>query len=125
MIVEDELDLRKLTARMLRAAGYTVLSMETPEAALEWFRHHDAADGDGAVQLLMTDVVMPGVSGPELASAVLALRPGLPVLFASGYTDDKLGADALADPDRFIAKPYTAAGLTTKVRRILDGAALR
>jgi FixJ family two-component response regulator len=67
---------------------------------------------------------MPGLTGPELAAAIAPIRPRLPVLYVSGYAVDKLAAELIADPDRFLAKPYQHAALSEKVRRILDSVAV-
>jgi PAS domain S-box-containing protein len=83
MLVEDDVDLRSAAARLLRAQGYDVVEPESPLKAV------DLLTADGLhIDLLLTDVVMPGMNGRELADAAIALRPGLKVLFTSGYTDD-------------------------------------
>jgi two-component system cell cycle sensor histidine kinase/response regulator CckA len=75
----------------------------------------------GSIDLLLTDVVMPQVSGPELAGRVTAMRPAVRVLFVSGYTDDRIGkAGELAADIAFLQKPITALTLTRKVREVLD-----
>jgi PAS domain S-box-containing protein len=116
VLVEDEREVRELVARLLRAAGYAVIPMESAASALAWFER-----GDRSAELLMTDVVMPGMTGTELAAAVHRIKPDLPVLFASGYSDESLSADAIADPDRFIAKPFTPVMIAAKVHAILNG----
>jgi two-component system cell cycle sensor histidine kinase/response regulator CckA len=115
-IVEDEEPLRMLASRMLTSAGYTVLSAAHPVDALDVVRRHT-----GPLHLLLTDVVLPGVNGRELARRVTALRPEVAVLFTSGYTDDEIvRLGVLARSADFISKPYTASALTRKVRALLD-----
>jgi two-component system, cell cycle sensor histidine kinase and response regulator CckA len=114
LVVEDADAVRVLTGRLLYAAGYQVVSVESGAVALERL---DAAD------VLVTDVVMPGMSGVELAVAARERRPELPVVFVSGYTGDTpLGASD--DPaTAFLAKPFEADELLKAVRATLDGAA--
>ena len=79
---------------------------------------------DGALDLVITDVVMPEMSGSELARQLGALRPGLPLLYMSGYTNDEIIRRGVLDPGMaFLEKPFTSATLVRKVREILDGAA--
>ena len=115
LLVEDEDTVRELTARMLTSAGYTVTAVCGASEALAVLQRQNAP-----VHLLLTDVVMPGMNGTELAAEVAKTRPHLRVLFASGYTGDRIGPEATADPNRFIAKPFTVVQLTTKVRSVLD-----
>jgi DNA-binding NarL/FixJ family response regulator len=76
----------------------------------------------GGIDLLITDVVMPGMSGPDLAAAVRAAHPGVKVLYQSGYTDDAVLRQGAAAGDRnFIQKPFAIADLTRKVREVLEG----
>ena len=115
LVAEDEPALRKLVAVMLRSAGYTVISAEDGPAALAAL-----TSGEAHIDLLFTDVIMPGMSGPALAATVAATHPDLPVLFTSGYTDDKLTLGPDADADRFVPKPYSSAQITHAIRRLLD-----
>ena len=117
LLVEDETSLRDMTARMLESAGYRVMTARNGEDALELL--HDYPEMD----LVITDVVMPGMSGPDLAQKLSAVRPGLKVLFVSGYTDDKLGAVLTMNGANFLPKPFTVTLLTRKVRQMLDTAA--
>ncbi|MEQ1727796.1 MAG: response regulator [Vicinamibacterales bacterium] len=117
LLVEDETSLRDMTARMLESAGYRVMTAHNGEDALELLHDYPATD------LVITDVVMPGMSGPDLALKLSAVRPGLKVLFVSGYTDDKLGAVLTMNGANFLPKPFTVTMLTRKVRQILDAAA--
>ncbi len=117
LVVEDEAPVRRMTERMLRAAGYGVLSAASGAEALAL---DDATLA--RVGLLFTDVVMPGMSGRELANRLLARAPRLRVLFTSGYTDDAIVHHGVLDPGTaFIEKPFTAAQLTRKIRSVLDG----
>jgi two-component system cell cycle sensor histidine kinase/response regulator CckA len=117
LVVEDEAPLRKLATRMLRSAGYTVLEAANADAALLVLQRHEQP-----VHLLLTDVVMPGLNGRELATQLAGTRPEMKVLYTSGYTDDAiLRHGVLGDGARFIGKPYSKAGLLAKVRCLLDG----
>jgi two-component system, cell cycle sensor histidine kinase and response regulator CckA len=114
LVVEDADAVRVLTGRILYAAGYQVIPVENAVQALERL---DAAD------VLVTDVVMPGMSGVELATAARERRPGLPVVFVSGYTGNETIA-AIEDPaTAFLAKPFDGDDLLRAVRATLDGAA--
>lgn len=119
LFVEDDDSLRRLGERQLRASGYTVISAADGKEALE------AADRHGKpVDLLMTDVVMPGMSGRELA-AELARRKFMPrTLFMSGYTDDSMVKHGVLEPGiAFLYKPFTLEALSAKIREVLDGPA--
>jgi PAS domain S-box-containing protein len=120
LLVEDELVVRKLVAEILEANGYSVLQAADGPSALELLRRHT-----GPVDLLVTDVVMPGMSGPDVAGAVAAMRPGTHVLYISGYTDSSIGNHGALEPGiAFLQKPFNADVLTRKVREVLDGAAV-
>src|SRR6185369_326314 len=95
--------------------GYRVLDTESPETAIQMAREYG-----GKIDLLLTDIVMPQVSGFELAKAVREVRPDLKVLYMSGYTDNQVSRSWTLDADTpFIQKPFTAAALTQKVREAL------
>jgi two-component system cell cycle sensor histidine kinase/response regulator CckA len=99
----------------LESVGYTVLEAASGAAALQ-----KAKDFDGTIHLLLTDVVMPEMSGPELASKMVSLRPGIKVIFTSGYTDDAMGRQGVLDPAvAFIQKPYRPKALARKIRETL------
>ena len=116
LLVEDERALRDLTRRILESAGYTVIDAGSGEDALELLQEHGAS-----ISLVLTDVVMPGMNGRELAARVAESWPALKVLYTSGYTDDAiLRHGVLEDERRFISKPYTPADLKRKVRGLLD-----
>jgi two-component system, cell cycle sensor histidine kinase and response regulator CckA len=113
--VEDQEGLRMLAEEVLNAAGYTVLSAANGRAALNLVEENP----DG-IDLLITDVVMPEMSGPELADRLLRLRPGLIVLFMSGYTGDALlHRGAVENGTAFLQKPFLPAGLRMKVAELL------
>jgi CheY-like chemotaxis protein len=115
LIVEDEVALREVVARILRSAGYTVLSAANGGDALRLLEGHS-----GPVHLMLTDVVMPGMSGPELAARVAAVRPEVKVIYTSGYADDAvLRHGVLANTIHFVGKPYTTEALTGKVSEVL------
>jgi CheY-like chemotaxis protein len=116
LIVDDEAALRAVAARILGRSGYRVLTAGSGGEALQLVERHD-----GPIDLLLSDVVMPGMSGPQLGERLRQRDPGLKLLFTSGYTDDValrhgLGGDRL----QFIPKPYSVADLTRKVREVLD-----
>lgn len=116
LLVDDEEQIRTVAATILRKAGYQVLVAGTPGEALELCEHH--AD---TIDLLVTDVIMPKMNGRQLAEAVCHQRPGVRVLFISGYTDDViLPHGVLEDGVSFLQKPLTPDALTRKVRQVLD-----
>lgn len=118
-MVEDEPGLRELAERVLGAVGYKVLSACNGDEALALLE----ADKGGTVQMIVTDVVMPGMSGPELVERAKLCRPLVKVLFTSGYTDDLIAHHGVLKRGvDFIQKPYTITELTQKVREVLDSA---
>jgi CheY-like chemotaxis protein len=115
-VVEDDDDVRAYTVGILRELGYKVVEAQDGDGALRLLGGH----GVGATMLL-TDVVMPRMSGPELAGRAKALHPELRVLFTSGYTRDAIMRDDRLDPDvNLLSKPFTYATLAAKVRELLD-----
>jgi two-component system, cell cycle sensor histidine kinase and response regulator CckA len=116
LVVEDDAAVRRVTERLVRAAGYRVLTAASPAEALRLEAEHP-----GPLHLLLTDMVMPGMSGRELAVRLRRSRPELRVLFMSGYTDGGLdGLEPLALDAALVAKPFTATELMRKVREALD-----
>jgi PAS domain S-box-containing protein len=116
LLVEDDAVLIKVAKRMLTGAGYSVLSARDGEEGLRV-----AAAFPGVIHLLATDVIMPRVGGKELATELVRLRPGLKILFMSGYTEDAiLQHGVLGAGTHLIAKPFTVSELTQKVREVLD-----
>jgi signal transduction histidine kinase/ActR/RegA family two-component response regulator len=118
LLVEDEGVVRSLVAEILETSGYTVLQAADGPSALELLRRHS-----GPVDLLVTDVVMPGMSGPDVAKAVASMRPGTQVLYTSGYTDSAIDHHGVLEPGiAFLQKPFSADDLTRKVRDLVEGA---
>ena len=96
--------------------GYTILEASNGDEALQ-IAHDEQSD----IALLLTDVVMPGASGRALANQVGVMRPGIKVVYMSGYTDDAITDHGVLDPGiAFIQKPFTPFGLISKVREVLD-----
>jgi two-component system cell cycle sensor histidine kinase/response regulator CckA len=117
LLVEDDPTVRAVTGRMLRELGYTVLEAGSASEA------RNVAASDGRIDCLLTDVVMPGGNGRELAESLTLAHPGLPVVFMSGYTADVvLRQGVVQDKVAFLSKPFTAEALAASLRRALDGA---
>jgi PAS domain S-box-containing protein len=117
VVAEDDARVRRTTVRMLRSLGYRILEAVDAVSCLELVRSHD-----GPIALLLTDVIMPGMHGRELFHSVRALRPGLKVLFMSGYPSLVVGGEEDLDPGvPFIQKPFAKRDLGEKVRAVLDG----
>lgn len=115
LLVEDEASVRELVRETLAARGYKVLEAENGESGLRVADAH----GDG-IDILITDVVMPGMGGRELAKRLLQIRPNLAVLYLSGYTEDTiLHQGALGPGTAFLQKPFTLQNLARKVREVL------
>jgi CheY-like chemotaxis protein len=116
LLVEDSNSLRVMIREILEGAGYTVLEFSDPELALA-----KVSTMEAPVSIMVTDVVMPRLSGPDLARAVRKARPEVKLLFMSGYSDEAMGLHGMLDADtRFIQKPFTADALLRKVRETLD-----
>ena len=116
LVVEDEKSIRVTVERFLEDLGYTVLSAAAPDAALRLSGEHG-----GEIHLLISDVVMPGMSGRALAEQLTERRSGLRCLFISGYTADVIAHRGVLDEDvDFLAKPFTRDDLARKVREVLD-----
>src|SRR3989449_11209044 len=116
LLVEDDEAVRTLARKMLASHGYTVLAAPSGADALEL-----AASHAGPIHLLVTDVVLPGMSGRELAARFQSVRPGLKVLYTSGYTDEAIVHHGVLDPGiAFLQKPFTSGALARKVRETLD-----
>ncbi len=116
LVVEDDAAVCHLAKRILELAGYTVLTAGNGEEALALLERHE-----GAVHLMITDMVMPGMSGRDLAVRLQDIRPRMKVIFTSGYTADSIPRSGRPDEvDHFIGKPYAPAQLTRALREVLD-----
>ncbi|MGE5179700.1 MAG: CHASE3 domain-containing protein [Bacteroidota bacterium] len=119
LAVEDEESLLNLVTEILKDAGYNVIPALGPKEAVRAMLEHR----DGSIHMLLTDVVMPGMSGRALADQVTRERPGMRVLYMSGYTDNAIVHHGVLDPGvTFIQKPFTPDALIKKVREVLDAA---
>ena len=116
LVVEDDEQLRRLTHRALDAHGYTVLVADRGATALDISRRHK-----GDIDLLLTDVIMPDTNGRKLAETIRAARPGLRVLYMSGYPDGAIASHGMLEPGvAYLAKPFTTEAITRKVREVLE-----
>jgi signal transduction histidine kinase/CheY-like chemotaxis protein len=116
LLVEDDEQVRELAREALCVSGYEVLVAETPKAAIALCLSHRSQ-----IDLLLTDVVMPGLSGPELATQVTAIRPEIKILYMSGYTAQAIVHHGELDANTFfIQKPFTPSSLSAKVREVLN-----
>ncbi|HEY6369401.1 MAG TPA: ATP-binding protein [Candidatus Sulfotelmatobacter sp.] len=116
LVVEDEPQLRELVEMMLISRGYSILTVENPVQAEAFSKQYS-----GPIHLLLTDVVLPGISGREVARQVAAHRPDIKVLFTSGYTPDAIIHHGVLEAGlHFIQKPFTLETLTNKVRAVLN-----
>jgi signal transduction histidine kinase/CheY-like chemotaxis protein len=115
LLVEDETGVRELVRELLSRCGYVVLEATDPQDAMQQFAARRAE-----IHLLVTDVVMPRMSGPQLAERFLAERPDLKVLYMSGYTDEQVIVQNGAAAPAFLQKPFTPDVLARKVREVLD-----
>ncbi len=116
LLVEDEEGVRDLARRILELKGYKVITASNPTEAAQVCERHE-----GPIHLLLTDVIMPTMSGRQLAEHVAFLRPGMKVLYMSGYTDNAIIPHGiLKEGTQFLQKPFTRDSLTSKVREVLD-----
>lgn len=115
LLVEDDPQVRELTHSLLEGCGYSVLAADTMSGVEKHCREFH-----GAIHLLLTDLIMPGMTGKEVAKVVNRLRPGIRVLFMSGYTDDVIDLHGGIGPETFfLQKPFTSSALAEKVRQAL------
>ena len=115
LLVEDELAVRRLARRVLRSKGYVVLEAANGREALRLVSQHP-----GPLDLMVTDVIMPGMSGPELADRLAREQPALRVLYMSGYADEAIGHHGVLEPGvEFLQKPFTPQDLAQRVREVL------
>jgi len=116
LLVEDEFVIRTAVAEFLSGAGYQVLSAANGREALSKLQAHT-----GKINLVITDVVMPGMSGPKLAESIAAMHPQAKILFVSGCTEDAVLRKGAADlPRNFLLKPFSFESLAVKIREVLD-----
>jgi two-component system, cell cycle sensor histidine kinase and response regulator CckA len=119
LVIEDDPQVRAITVRVLRSAGFRVLVAGSGAEALEL-----AGTGTGPIDVVVTDVVMPGMSGRSAVEALRALHPSLRVLFVSGYPQDAIAQRGVLDAGvDFLQKPFTPAALLARVRHVLDARA--
>ncbi len=117
LVVDDEPEIRKLVAAMLTRNGYSVLSADCGENAIRLFRNNPHTD------LLLTDVVAPGMSGPMIADEIAALKPGIKVLFMSGFDGTQVVQRYVVEKGySLLVKPFTMDQLEKKVRAVLNDA---
>jgi two-component system, cell cycle sensor histidine kinase and response regulator CckA len=115
LLVEDDPAILKLTARIIEQQGYTVLAANTPGEALRLAQEHDSK-----IDLLLTDIVMPGMNGRELSERLRTRQPGLKCLFMSGYTANVIARQGMLEAGvHFIQKPFSMADLDAKIRAVL------
>jgi len=116
-MVEDDPKVREVLLNQLSSLGYAVTAVESGQAAVERLK------SGAAFELMLTDVVMPGISGPSLAAEVKQTWPGIKVLFMSGYSKNAAVAHGRVPPGiRILSKPFRKIDLATRVREELDGA---
>ena len=115
VVVDDAEGLRELTRKLLRRQGYSVLLAANADDALRLFEENPSID------VLLTDVVMPGASGPELTRQLVEQHPTLKVVYMSGYTEDAIAQQGVLNPGiAFLHKPFTSETLGRKIREVLD-----
>jgi CheY-like chemotaxis protein len=116
LVVDDEPEIRKLATAMLTRSGYRVLTADSGENAIRLFRNNPGVD------LLLTDVVAPGMSGPMIADQIAALRPDIKVVFMSGYDSTQVVQRYVVEKGySLLTKPFTMEQLDAIVRKVLGG----
>jgi DNA-binding NtrC family response regulator len=117
LVVEDNASLREMIHEVLEGEGYVVLEAADADQALSVSRSHE-----GTIHLALTDVIQPKMRGEQIAEALLADRPGMRILYMSGYPSSAINPDGEPDPTiHFIEKPFSTVALLTKVREVLEG----
>jgi len=121
LLVEDESSVRQVTRYVLESAGYLVLEANGPEQAIRLFHRFE-----GAIDLILTDIVMPNMNGSELVSHLRQIDPGFITVFMSGYAKGSgLSQQSFGPPDRYIQKPFSTSGLLALVADALSTAPAR
>jgi CheY-like chemotaxis protein len=116
LLVEDEPALLQLSKSIVQELGYTALAADTPRKAIELAREHS-----GRIDLLITDVIMPGMNGRDLARSILAIHPDIRWLFMSGYTADAIARHGILEQGmHFVQKPFSVNDLAQKIREALS-----
>jgi len=116
LVAEDEAGIRSPLRRLLLAQGYRVLDAADGPGALEVAERHQ-----GTIHLLLTDILMPGMNGGELARRLLLVRPGVRVIFMSGYSTEAVHSHGILTPGaRFLQKPFSLEELTCRLREALN-----
>ena len=118
LLVEDDAVVREITGQVLEHAGYCVLESGSPSEALQVVRSYD-----GKIDLLLTDVVMPGMNGVELADKLRDLNPGLATVFMTGYAEGDVIRKARASAAMHLQKPFTVDSLLTRIADALSAGA--
>jgi two-component system, cell cycle sensor histidine kinase and response regulator CckA len=120
LVVDDEAEIRKLVGAMVSQSGYTILTADSGEHALTLYKNNK-----GPIDLLITDVVAPGMSGPMLADKLTELQPDLKVLYISGYDSTHVVQKYVVEKGHaLLSKPFTVEEMKNKVREMLPAAAL-
>ena len=117
LLVEDETSLLRMTAKLLESLGYVVLAANSPAEALRLAVAYPAS-----IDLLLTDIVMPGMNGRDLATSLRAIYPSVPTLYISGYSAGVIESRGALEPGvQFLAKPFTRESLAAKIREVMEG----
>lgn len=115
LLVEDDENVRRMATQMLKILGYTVFAPPSPQEALAICR-----EDDQPIDCVVTDVIMPGMSGKELVEAIRVLRPGIGALYMSGYTSDVIAHHGVLDEGvPFIQKPFDMNGIHKKIQEAM------
>lgn len=120
LLVDDEKSVRAIVVKILARDGHTVLEAEHGAAALRLAESHD-----GPIDLLITDMYMPGLRGPEIVERLRPTRPVLPVLYMSGYGDEDVARSGVGPGSSFLRKPFTVQEIRDAVRNVLAGRSSR